>query len=204
MLEHIIPVAGRPYLPPEHLRPYLKTDGTKDYYIADESIPMYYRMEFEDWHKWYVEQMEEDYQKYVAWRARVDKKNKDNEPWHLRECRMSEYKRPELIGNECYSEEILGLFINNRLDEPEYSDEYIIQFYDCFWGRRNAWLKEVERQKSIPGYLPDDFEEQNFKRFCKKYHVDDDFTIEDMYAVVDEYINYVEDLYKEALTRTEN
>ena len=110
--------------PPDHLRPYIKMDGTQDWEIVDDSIPDDLRKEFEGWHDKYVKivhkltkQFQENFEK-----RRIEEPYR--RAWHERVEAMWKHEKIKFINFDfkyCYP---IGVILSEkRLEDMNFEEE---------------------------------------------------------------------------------
>ena len=197
MLRHIYPADHKPIIdPPANLKKYLERDFSFDW-VPKDNFPEELRDEYDKWHEWYLDEMDRKYYELIESIREEKRQRKLNEPWHSRMIAMLMVNRHEIVKGTVDHDLYYGLLLS-KIPEEEFTDEYILAYYEDFWNARNAWLKEVERQESIPGYLPENFKELNFQKFRNTHDIPENITDDDMNRYINEYIEHLENMYQKA------
>jgi hypothetical protein len=185
--------------PPAHLRPYIKEDFTQDWEIVDESIPDEYRKEFEEWHKTLVQAVKDENERQIRWTEdRYYKKF-----WHERRNALWNHKEKKVIKFAFEYNYTVG-FIASEVFHKDMSFEELKEYVEILDEGRKNWLAEVKRQESIPGYLPDDFDEKNLKLTIELLGLIKDVTFEEIMYRINKEIEDINEDYKQRLLLRSN
>jgi hypothetical protein len=189
--------------PPDHLRPYIKMDGTQDWEIVDDSIPDDLRKEFEEWHDKYVdivhkltEQFQENFEK-----RRIEEPYR--RAWHERVEAMWKHEKIKFINFDfkyCYP---IGVILSEkRLEDMNF--EELKEYVNIVNVSHKKWLEVVKKQESIPVYLTEDFNEKNLELARKKYGFIDSVSFDTIMECVENEIEAVNSYYHEQLALRKN
>jgi len=165
--------------PPKRLHNFIHGVFAGDYYqnlcdiklddeenTPEEIVDLFYK-----WKEYWLAKRQEECDSY----EKQNEERKRIEPWILREQSMRKVQRTfenDSVRKYYIFDEYNGvlwpriLAYPNKEDEKLWdSDKFLKQYVTEFTKMREAWLKEVKRQESIPGYLSDNFDDENFKEF---------------------------------------
>lgn len=184
--------------PPDHLRPYIKMDGTQDWEIVDDSIPDDLRKEFEEWHDKYVEivhKLTKQFQENFEKRRREAPYKKI---WDERLEALWKHKEKKNINFkfEYYYE--VGIIKPLKEIENMTNDE-LKEFIEILNEARQSWLAVVKKQEETPGYLPEDFDKKNMEKIQKYFDFDDSMTFHDIISFMNNAVNNLENYYKDRI-----
>ena len=186
--------------PPDHLRPYIKMDGTQDWEIVDDSIPDDLRKEFEEWHDKYVDivhKLTKQFQENFEKRRREEPYRK---AWHERLEALWKHKEPEIIKFDYkYFYEVGVIIPSKELEDMTF--EELREYVEILNESRKNWLAVVKKQEETPGYLPDDFEERNMNLIKKYFVFENASTFHDIISIIDSDIQEVNEYYENRLNK---
>ena len=181
--------------PPDHLRPYIKMDGTQDWEIVDDSIPDDLRKEFEEWHDKYVDivhkftkQFQENFEK----RRREAPYKKI---WDERLKALWKHKPFEKMKYDYLNHYDVG-FIEPKVNLDDMTLEELKEYVEILNESRKNWLAVVKEQEETPGYLPEDFEEKNMNLIKKDFVFENASTFHDIISIIDSDIQEVNEYYR--------
>ena len=192
--------------PPKRLHNFIHGVYAGDYYqnlcdiklddeenTPEEIVNLFYK-----WKEYWLARRQEECDVYTKEKDEREKR----EPWDLREDVMNkainiEKKIWEYYVMDNYNGVLWPDFVfwPSEEDKKLFNDEsFVKDFITDFRNARNAWLEEVKRQESIPGYLPENFEEENFRRFSNHYILGDlNWDKEEMNDGVKNILNIIEE-----------
>ena len=170
--------------PPRHLRPYIEQDYTQDWEIVDDSIPDDLRKEFEEWYKTvFIEAVKLENERY----ERQLEQDRYDRIWHERVEAMWNHEDEKYINFDfeyCYT---IGIVLPEiKLEDMSLNE--LKEYVNIVNVSHKNWLEVVKKQESIPGYLPDDFNEKNLELARKKYKFRDDVSFEEIMQAVENEI----------------
>jgi len=181
--------------PPDHLRPYIKMDGTQDWEIVDDSIPDNLRKEFEEWHDKYVDivhKLTKQFQENFEKRRREAPYKKI---WEERLEALWKHKPFEKMKRDYWNRYDVGI-IQPKCEIEDMTLEELQEYVDILNESRKNWLDKVREQENTPGYLPDDFDEKNIARIRKKYSFDKNLTFHEIIDVLNKEVLEINEYLK--------